>query len=74
MTRMGNQAACFALAGMMALLLCGCGKTGGAEEAKPELNTSDEQQANQPPLPEKLTVVGSRKVWSAIESPERIGC
>ena len=56
MTRMGNQAACFALAGMMALLLCGCGKTGGAEEAKPELNTSDEQQANQPPLPEKLTV------------------
>ena len=56
MTRKGKKAAYFALAGMMALLLCGCGKTGGAEETKPELNATDEQQANQPPLPEKLTV------------------
>ena len=56
MKNRGKRAACLALAGAMALLLCGCGETGGAEETKPELKTTDKQHANKPPLPEKLTV------------------
>lgn len=57
MERLWKKAVCFALAGMTALLLCGCGAMGGAEESKPDLDITNDQRANgKPPLPEKLAV------------------
>ena len=58
MRKKWKKAACLLIAGILALLLCGCGRMGGAEETEPgQRNTADDGQAGQkPPLPEKLTV------------------
>ena len=58
MKRSWKKTVCYLLALVMTLLLCGCGRMGGAEEAKPAQPNSinDLQGAKKPALPEKLAV------------------
>ena len=56
MNRKGKRTVCALFALLMAILLCGCGSAGGAEEGKDADHTENRQADNLPPLPEKLAL------------------